>query len=232
MTFSSISLKSFLSAIFLVCCVLSGAQIGFAQESQTKVFLETLADAEAKTQAKQWSEAAALWEKIVVMNPVEGRFWNQIASAYYNAKEYRKSIPAYEKQIELGYGSTANAAYNIACDYALLGEKEQALKWLEKAFEMRFLSLQNAQTDTDLESIRNEPRYRNLVGLIDTSKMSREEGWRTDLQFLTREIKRRGYHLFSRIGTEAGFDAEVKKLHDAIPKSTDAQIAIEMMRLM
>src|SRR5215210_5043312 len=232
MTCSGISLKSILLAALAAFHLLLGAQIGFAQQSQTKAFLETLAEAETKTQAQAWTEAAALWEKVVKINPVEGRFWNQLASVYYNAKDYRKSIPAYEKQIELGYGSKASAAYNIACDYALLGEKEQALKWLEKAFEMRFLSLQNAQTDTDLESIRNEPRYRNLVGLIDTSKMSREEGWRTDLQFLTREIKRRGYHLFSRIGTEAGFDAEVKKLHDAIPKSTDAQIAIEMMRLM
>lgn len=231
MRYSDYSSKHRLIAVFLSVCFLLTFQTA-AQDTSTKTFFETLAQAEAKSSGKQWAEAAALWEKVIRINPVEGRFWNQLGSAYYNAKDYRKSIAAYEKTLELGYGVRANVAYNIACDYALLGEKEQALKWLEKAFELKFLDLQDAQTDTDLESIRNEPRYRQLVGLIDTSKMSREEGWRTDLQFLTREIKRRGYHLFPRIGSEAQFDAEVKKISDSISRLTDAQIIIELFRLM
>ena len=229
MTYLRISLKSFL---FVLLLTVINIESNFAQESQTKVFVETLAQAEAKTAAKQWIEASTLWEKVVKTNPVEGRFWNQLAQTYYNAKDYRKSIPAYEKQIELGYGIPANAAYNIACNYALLGEKELAMKWLEKAFKMGFPNLQNAQTDTDLQILRDDVRYRNLVGLIDTSKMSREEGWRTDLQLVSREIKRKGYNLFPRIGTEADFDAAVKKLHNAIPQLSDGQIIIEMSKLM
>lgn len=217
---------------FRLSYILFGAETAFAQKSTTEIYLETLVQAEAKTQAKQWMEAAALWEKVVAANPVEGRFWNQLGSARYNAKDYRKSIAAYEKSLELGAGNPANAAYNIACNYALLGDKELALKWLEKAFELKWLNLQHAQTDTDLQILRDDARYRNLVGLIDTSKMSRETGWRTDLQLLAREIKRRGWNLFPRTGTESQFDAEVKKLHDAIPKLTDAGIVIEMMRLM
>jgi len=229
MTYLRISLKSFL---FVLLLTVINIESNFAQESQTKVFVETLAQAEAKTAAKQWIEASTLWEKVVKTNPVEGRFWNQLAQTYYNAKDYRKSIPAYEKQIELGYGIPANAAYNIACNYALLGAKELAMKWLEKAFKMGFPNLQNAQTDTDLQILRDDVRYRNLVGLIDTSKMSREEGWRTDLQLVSREIKRKGYNLFPRIGTEADFDAAVKKLHNAIPQLSDGQIIIEMSKLM
>ncbi len=97
---------------------------------------------------------------------------------------------------------------------------------------MKFPDLPHAQTDTDLESIRSDPRYRNMVGLIDTSKLSRDEGWRTDLRFLTREIKRRGWNLFPRIGTEVEFDAQVKRINDAIPNLTDPQIEIEMLKLM
>ncbi|HEV8160441.1 MAG TPA: tetratricopeptide repeat protein, partial [Pyrinomonadaceae bacterium] len=221
-----------LTAVFALCLILFGTQTTLAQKTQTEIFVETLARAEAKMQAKQWAEAAAVWEQVVKANPVQGRFWEQLGLAYYNAKDYRKSIPAYEKQLELGFGQPANAAYNIACDYALAGDKEQAIKWLEKALEMKFSSLQQAQTDTDLESIRSDPRYRNMVGLIDTSKMSRDEGWRTDLRFLAREIKRRGWNLFPRIGTEVKFDAEVKRINDAIPNLTDAQVQIEMMKLM
>lgn len=209
-----------------------GMQPTLAQKLPPHNFAELLAQAEAKMRAQQWAEAAALWEQVVKINPVQGRFWEQLGSAYYNAKDYRKSIPAYEKQIELGYGRPASAAYNIACNHALLGEKELAIKWLEKALAMKFPSLQHAQTDTDLVSLHGDVRFQKLVGTINTSKMTREEGWRTDLQFLVQEIKRRGWNLFPRIGTEAEFDAHVKKLHDTIPKLTDAQISIEMMRLM
>jgi hypothetical protein len=203
-----------------------------AQKLPTQTFAETLALAEAKMQAQQWAEAAALWEQVVKANPVQGNFWERLGTAYYNAKDYRKSISAFEKQIELGGGRPANAAYNIACNYALLGEKELAIKWLEKALAMKFPSLQHAQADTDLQSLHSDVRFQKLVGLINTSGMTRDEGWRTDLSFLVREIKRRGWNLFPRIGTEAEFDAQVKGIHEGIPKLTDAQIAIEMMRLM
>ena len=233
MNCSGISLKLFLLMTFFAAShILFGWQTTLAQKSQTETYIETLTQADAKISAKQWTEAAALLEQIVKINPVEGKSWNRLAMAYYNAKDYRKSIPAYEKQIELGYGIPANAAYNIACNYALLGEKEAAIRWLEKAFAMGFPDLPNAQTDADLKSLRDDSRYRNLVGLIDTSKMSREEGWRSDLQLLNREIKRKGYHLFPRTGTEADFDAAVKKLHDSIPQLTDGQIIVEMMKLM
>ena len=221
-----------LTAVFALCLILFGMQTTLAQKTQTEIFVETLAQAEVKMQAKQWAEAAALWEQVVKANPVHGRFWEQLGLAYYNAKDYRKSIPAYERQLDLGFGQPANAAYNIACNYALAGDKEQAIKWLEKALELKFPDLPHAQTDTDLESIRSDPRYRNMVGLIDTSRMSRDEGWRTDLRFLTREIKRRGWNLFPRIGTEVEFDGQVKRINDAIPNLTDPQIEIEMLKLM
>ena len=210
----------------------SGAGRAFAQSPPAQTFAERLAQAEAGTREGRWAEAAAAWEQVVNINPVNGRFWEQLGAAYYNAKDYRKSIPAYEKQIELGAGRPANAAYNIACNYALLGDKESALGWLQKALDMKFPSLRHAQADADLKSLHGDARFQKLVGLIDTSGMTREEGWRTDLEFLARETKRRGWNLFPRIGTEAEFDAQVKKLHEAIPRLTDAQIAIEMMRLM
>src|SRR5687767_10225848 len=92
-----------------------------AQKLPTQTFAETLALAQVKMQAQQWVEAAALWEQVVKANPIHGGFWERLGTAYYNAKDYRKSIPAFEKQIELGGGLPWNAAYNIACNYALLG---------------------------------------------------------------------------------------------------------------
>ncbi len=201
------------------------------QESEIDMFLETLAQAEARTAAKQWDEAALLWEKVVKANPVEGKFWNRLATAFYNTKNFRKAIPAYEKAIELGYGNPANNAYNIASGYALLGEKERAFRWIERAFQMGFLDLEHARKDPDLQILHTDLRFQKLVGITDANKTSRVEGWRSDLEFLVREVKRRRYGTFTA-QAEKEFDADVQKLFDTIPGKTDEQINVGIMKLM
>src|SRR5262245_56659064 len=78
-------------------------------------FAETLLKAEAAGAAQHWPEAAALWQQVIQVNPVIARFYFQLATALYGAKEYRKAIPAFEKAMELRAGFPANMAYNVAC---------------------------------------------------------------------------------------------------------------------
>lgn len=99
--------------------------------SQTNVFLDLLKQANDKTRAKQWNEAAELWDKLVRINPVEGDIWEQLAKTRYENKEYRKAIPAFQKALELGSGFPCNQAYGVARCYGLLQEKGSAMKWLE-----------------------------------------------------------------------------------------------------
>ena len=60
----------------------------------------------------------------------------------------------------------------------------------------------------DLARVRSEEywkewhvdqRIRDMIGIIDTGSMSRDEGWRYDLAFLAREIKRLAYAPFALI---------------------------------
>lgn len=91
---SSVLFKAQLIMLTLaVCCGPSAAQTTSAQRSTPENYLEILVRAQTKTDAKEWVEAAALWEKVVAVNPVEGRFWNQLAAAHYNPKNYPASLP-------------------------------------------------------------------------------------------------------------------------------------------
>lgn len=226
-----------LKIIILLTAIFVAFQNGknFAQtlspQNSSDNFSKTLAAAEAKYRAKEWAESAALWQKVVAENPVNGRFWNRLAFSYWQIKDYKNAIPAYEKVLEIGDDYPSNAAYNIASAYALLGDKEQAIKWLEKSFKLGFRYLEQAQKDEDWKSFHSDKRFREIVALADTGKMSRTEGWRFDLNLLAREIKRKGYSPF-KIITEQEFDREVKRISDAIPKLTDMQIQIEMIKLM
>jgi adenylate cyclase len=53
--------------------------------------------------------------------------------------------------------------YNGACLYALLGETGRALDTMERAVGMGYENFRWMQHDPDLDSLRNEPRFRALV---------------------------------------------------------------------
>lgn len=220
--------------LFVICLFsLSVPCVQAQEEQETRVFVETLQLARMKSETREWKEATAAWQRVIDANPVNAGFWNQLGDAAYGNKEYRRAISAYEKALELGGGFPSNAAYNIACCYALLGEKEAAFKWLQKSFDMGFRNLAHAQTDSDLQSLHSDPRFNKIVGLADVSKMTRDEGWRFDLALLAREVKRKGYAPgVARQLSKEEFDAAVNKLNGDIPKLTDSQVIIEMMKLM
>ena len=220
--------------LFVIALLICGACGSVsAQELESQSYVETLQLATAKSEAQEWKEATAAWQRVVEANPVNARFWNSFGDAAYGNKEYRKAILAYEKALELGAGFPSNVAYNIACCYALLGDKELAFKWLQKAFDMGFRNLAHSQQDSDLVSLHNDPRFNKIVGLADVSKMTRDEGWRFDLALLAREVKRKGYAPgVARQFSKEEFDAAVGKLNSEIPKLTDGQILIELMKLM
>jgi len=57
--------------------------------------------------------------------------------------------------------------FSVALLYAQMGEKNQALAWLEKTYEERNYRLLFIKVDARLDSLRSEPRFLDLVRRID-----------------------------------------------------------------
>ncbi len=55
------------------------------------------------------------------------------------------------------------AHYNLACRYALLKQRDQAITALRKAVELGYRDFAFMQEDHDLDSIRKDPRFRKLM---------------------------------------------------------------------
>ena len=70
-----------------------------------------------------------------------------------------KGIEALKARRKTGYSS----AYDIAELYAELGDKEQAFQWLNTAFQERDGDLLELKTDSQLDPLRSDPRFAELV---------------------------------------------------------------------
>ena len=215
----------------LLILALIGAAPLLAQAPTTASFLTTLNRAESATRGGDWAEAAARWAQIVEGNPLDGRFWNELGNARANSGDQRQAITAYERVIALGWGAPANTAYRIATIHAQQNDKELALMWLDKAFQMGYRGVDVARRDPNFRLLRDDVRFRRIVLLPDPGTMSRDDGWRFDLDALAREVKRVGYAPLLH-GTSTTFDAGVARLRTAIPRLTDVQVILEMMKLM
>ena len=53
--------------------------------------------------------------------------------------------------------------YNVGCVYALLGETEEAINCLEKVLAQGAFYKGWAEKDSDLDSLRNHPRFQDLL---------------------------------------------------------------------
>ena len=83
----------------------------------------------------------------------------------HEEKNYKESVPLFKRvyynfpKSPIGFTS----AYNVACGYALAGQKEEALDWLETSVKAGFSKIDHIRKDTDLDSLRNEKRYKRLL---------------------------------------------------------------------
>jgi tetratricopeptide (TPR) repeat protein len=57
----------------------------------------------------------------------------------------------------------ALAHYNLACSYALLNRPDQSLKVLRRAVELGYRDFRYMREDHDLDSVRHDPRFRELL---------------------------------------------------------------------
>ncbi len=75
---------------------------------------------------------------------------------------YAEGLQVDRRLVQLRPADTL-AHYNLACSYALLNRPDASLKTLRKAVELGYRDFRYMREDRDLESIRHDPRFRQLL---------------------------------------------------------------------
>jgi hypothetical protein len=192
--------------------------------------MATRLQAEARSAAKDWAAAAALWEKVTAADPVDGRAWGQLGAARLRAGRPDAAVEAFRHAMASGGVGAPVNLYNIACARAVGGDRKGALDALEAAFTAGFPRIDAARNDPDLQALHGDPRFEALLPVAPTG-LSREAGWRLDLDFLARQIDRIGAAPY-RKHPKAWFDAQFAALAASAPSRTDTQMEVALARIM
>jgi hypothetical protein len=124
------------------------------------------AEADRLYQAENWGSAVDAYEGITNREPTNQRAWYRLGMCLYRLEKYRKAVSAFEKAEQNGVPRQI-VGYNLAAMYALLGEKEKAFEWMEKAIDAGFAQVDQLKSDADLANLREDGRFKEAVRKTD-----------------------------------------------------------------
>ncbi|MBK6365235.1 MAG: hypothetical protein IPG18_18420 [Saprospiraceae bacterium] len=113
-----------------------------------------------------------------------GQTYNSIiteADAFYNNKEYEKSVKKFKKAFKLEQKS-AGDLYNAGCSASLNGDKKLAFKWLNLALQNGWSNVRHLKSDTDLTVLHKDKRWNKLVAEMQAIVDKREVNYDKPLQ--------------------------------------------------
>jgi adenylate cyclase len=114
---------------------------------------------DARAAAKRGVERA---ERHLELNPDDTRALNLAIGGHASLGNVDKVRDFARRSLELD-GENADTLYNVACGYALIGDADAALDCLENASMTGMAIAGWAENDSDLESLRDMPRFRDLI---------------------------------------------------------------------
>ena len=101
-------------------------------------------------------------ENILKSNPHNVEAMVLLGDAFTRKGEYQKGL---ECDLHLSQLKPENKLirYNLACSYALTGQKDKAISCLNKAVELGYNDVEHVRQDHDLDALKSDPRFQSII---------------------------------------------------------------------
>ena len=132
--------------------------------------------------------AQADFKKVIEIEDTPDKY-DCIHYAYQGLGNYEKAVAAMDSIIKRDSTDSGNY-YDAACLYSRMHDKEKALYYLEKSFELGYNRFAHIERDFDMDFIRDTEEFKNLIikyktkNPTQTSSINRE----SSNEFITTEI--------------------------------------------
>ena len=100
--------------------------------------------------------------KATELNPNLSDAHAMMGLIYLKQRLYNHSLGQLMRAVNLD-SSDYNSMYNLACLYSLQGNPTASFQWLERALDNGFTDFDHLSVDPDLDNIRDDPRFVELV---------------------------------------------------------------------
>lgn len=104
----------------------------------------------------------SFFENILKDNPNYTDALIPLGDSYTKRGLYKKGLMVDLKLAKL-LPSDSNVYYNLACSYSLLKKTDEAIHALENAIKLGYDDFEHIKKDPDLENLKNDNRYENLL---------------------------------------------------------------------
>jgi len=109
------------------------------------------------------SEAKTFYEKALRADPGCVVALNNLGVIHMNERDYLAAQIRFEKAIRLK-PEYVDPCYNLACLFALTDQPKQGLRYLKRAVALSPQAKAWAKEDPDLEKLRHQPEFQEIVG--------------------------------------------------------------------
>jgi hypothetical protein len=110
----------------------------------------------------RYEEAETMYRRQLRIDPASASVHNNLASALARQERYIEAIASAEKALEIDPDS-APAYINLASIYTAMGEKEPALRYFNRAYELLDWRILPVAEDSAFRELRNEPVFTMIL---------------------------------------------------------------------
>ncbi|MCX5654636.1 MAG: hypothetical protein NTY65_08330 [Planctomycetota bacterium] len=104
-------------------------------------------------------------EDLLVRMGDDSELLSQLGYLYTQCGRYRDGLAVDRRLVALRPRDSI-AFYNLACSHSRLKQSTRAFSALRRAIELGYRDVEHMQIDPDLENVRKDPRWQDVLGVM------------------------------------------------------------------
>jgi len=110
----------------------------------------------------------SFYEDILKRHPSHVDALKALGNLYTSNEMYSQGLRIDQRLVSLRKDDPI-VHYNLGCSYSLLRRADEAFRALQAAIELGYGDLRHMEGDDDLDNIRTDPRYAELIARVQTA---------------------------------------------------------------
>ena len=157
---------------FTICCFSTLLSLALANsmllaQNEEKSNQELFQDATDATTNQDFEKAVKILRELIVKTPDNPAVQFYLGYNLHASGNIDEALGYHMKVAAADSNFKPTALYNVACVHSLKKDSDKAFEYLKKSIEAGFRTIDQLHSDSDMDNIRNDPRFAEMIVLIE-----------------------------------------------------------------